>query len=75
MFLLAGLSAARAWPAGARELWAPAELQAAIAEVGPVLAVGAGRGRLSEQAQNRSRRRATKRHVRKGPTPPSSSLR
>jgi hypothetical protein len=35
LFLLAGLSAARAWPPGARVLRARAELQAAIAEVGP----------------------------------------
>ncbi len=35
LFLLAGLSAARAWPAGAGMLRARAELQAAIAEVGP----------------------------------------
>ena len=35
LFLLAGMSAARAWPAGARVLRARAELQAAIAEVGP----------------------------------------
>lgn len=35
LFLLAGLSSARAWPAGARVLRARAELQAAIAEVGP----------------------------------------
>jgi len=35
MFLLAGISAARAWAAGARVLRARAELQAAIAEVGP----------------------------------------
>ncbi len=35
LFLLAGLSVARAWPAGARVLRARAELQAAIAEVGP----------------------------------------
>jgi len=35
LFLLAGLSAVRAWPAGARVLRARAELQAAIVEVGP----------------------------------------
>ncbi len=35
LFLLAGLTAARAWPAGARLLRARAELQAAIIEAGP----------------------------------------
>ncbi len=47
LFLLAGMSAARAWPDGARVLRARAELQAAIAEVGP---------RASRWGQGRSTR-------------------
>jgi len=54
LFLLAGVSAARAWPAGARVLRARAELPAAIAEVG---------ARPSRQGAGREDPRGQQRHT------------